>query len=94
MAGGIWFLRSWFDLLTFVFPNIGFLEATRVVAFKTLGFQAALGLTYRITLRLEQVFWTEIGLLLYVTPLAEKRERSVPLKKVNGYPLTDRSRWR
>jgi hypothetical protein len=81
MAGGIWFLGSWFDLLTFVLPNIGFLEATRVVAFKALGFQAALGLTYGITLRLEQVFWAGIGLLLYVTLLAEKRETSVSAKK-------------
>ena len=85
MAGAIWFLGSWFDLLTFVLPNIGFLEATRVVAFRALGFQAALGLTYGITLRLEQVFWAGVGLLIYISLLAEKRgNRLSPKKEITG----------
>ena len=85
MAAAIWFLGSWFDLLTFVLPNIGFLEATRVVAFRALGFQAALGLTYGITLRLEQVFWAGVGLLIYISLLAEKRgNRLSPKKEITG----------
>ncbi len=74
MAGAIWFLGSWFDLLSFALPNVGFLEATRVLAFKALGFQSALGLAYGITLRLEQVFWAGVGLLIYATLLGKKGE--------------------
>jgi len=70
MAAGVWFLGSWFDLLSFALPyNIGVLEATRVIAFRALGFEAALGLTYGIMLRLEQIFWAGVGLLIYGTLL-------------------------
>jgi Lysylphosphatidylglycerol synthase TM region len=76
MAAGIWFLGSWFDLLSFAVPfNIGILEASRVLVFKILGFHYALGLVYGVMLRLEQLFWAGIGLLFYATLLAKKRRR-------------------
>ncbi len=82
MAAGIWFLGSWLDLLSFALPyNIGVLEATRIIVFKTLGFHSALGLTYGIALRLEQIFWAGIGLLIYTALLAKKKERESPLGK-------------
>ncbi len=81
LAGAIWFLGSWFDLLNIVFPNVGFLEATRVLAFKALGFPSALGLTFGIALRLEQIFWAGIGLLIYATLLVKKDEREHQLSK-------------
>jgi len=82
MAAGIWFLGSWLDLLSFPLPyNIGVLEATRVIAFRALGFHSALGLTYGITLRLEQIFWAGIGLLLYTTLLAEKGDGKLSHEK-------------
>ena len=81
MAAGIWFLGSWFDLLSFALPNIGFLEATRVVAFRALGFQSALGLAYGIALRLEQIFWAGVGLLIYTTLLVKKEEGGLHLNK-------------
>lgn len=80
MAGAIWFLGSWFDLLSFVLPNVGFLEATRVLAFSALGFPSALGLTFGIALRLEQVFWAGVGLLIYATLLVKKDERESHLR--------------
>ncbi|HVP80749.1 MAG TPA: lysylphosphatidylglycerol synthase domain-containing protein [Thermodesulfobacteriota bacterium] len=80
MAGAIWFLGSWFDLLSFFLPNIGFLEATRVVAFKALGFPSALGLTYGIALRLEQISWAGVGLLIYATLLLKKEETEPHLR--------------
>lgn len=83
MAGAIWFLGSWFDLLSFALPNVGFLEATRVVAFKALGFQSALGLAYGVTLRLEQIFWAGVGLLIYATFLVKKEEGGRELQ-LNG----------
>jgi hypothetical protein len=88
MAGGVWFLGSWFDLLSFSLPfNIGVLEVTRVIAFKALDLQSALGLTYGITLRLEQIFWAGAGLLLYATLLGEKRgEKLLSGKAVRGIP--------
>ncbi len=70
MAAGVWFLGSWLDLLSFALPyNIGVLEATRVIAFRALGFDSTLGLTYGIMLRLEQIFWAGVGLLVYGTLL-------------------------
>jgi uncharacterized protein (TIRG00374 family) len=81
LAGAIWFLGSWFDLLNIVFPNVGFLEATRVLAFRALGFPSALGLTFGIALRLEQIFWAGVGLLIYATLLVKKDRRESQLSK-------------
>ncbi len=72
-AAGIWFLGTWFDLLSFAIPlGIGVQEATRVIAFNALGFQSVMGLAYGIMLRLEQIFWAGVGLLNYVAFLTEK----------------------
>ena len=76
VAAGIWFLGIWFDLLTFAIPlGIGIQEGTRVLAFNALGFGLALGLTYGIALRLEQIFWAGVGLLFYAVLLPEKRRK-------------------
>lgn len=81
-AAGIWFLGTWFDLLTFPIPlGIGIQEGIRVLAFKALGFSFSWGLTYGIALRLEQIFWGGIGLLVYAALLAGKRERRLFPKK-------------
>ena len=73
-AAGIWFLGSWMDLLGFAIPiNIGVQEAKRVIAFKLVGLQAALGLTYGVALRLEQLFWAGAGLLFYASLVSGKR---------------------
>ncbi len=78
LAGAIWFLGSWFDLVTFAIPfNIGVLEATRVLALTALGFHSALGLTYGVALRLEQIFWAGVGLLIYTTFVVKRREGEV-----------------
>jgi uncharacterized membrane protein YbhN (UPF0104 family) len=75
-AAGIWFLGMWFDLLTFAIPfGIGIQEGTRVLAFNALGFDLALGLTYGIALRLEQIFWAVVGLLFYAALLPEERRK-------------------
>ena len=79
LAAAIWFLGTWLDLLSFALPlNIGVLEGSRVLIFQLLGFQAALGLTFGVMLRLEQLFWAGAGLLLYTGLLAEQR-RKAPL---------------
>lgn len=87
-AAGIWLLGTWFNLLTFAIPmGLGVQEGSRVLAFKILGFDTALGLTYGIALRLEQIFWAGAGLLIYVALLAEKRDRGAPAARadaVNG----------
>ena len=79
-AAGIWFLATWFDLLTFAIPlGIGIQEGTRVIAFNALGFSLTLGLTYGILVRLEQIFWAGIGLLIYAILLRrETRRRTFP----------------
>lgn len=66
MAWALVVLGSWFDLIAFAIPiDIGVKETTRVLAFRIVGFPSALGLTYGITRRLQQLFWAGIGLLLY-----------------------------
>jgi uncharacterized protein (TIRG00374 family) len=86
MAAGVWFLGSWFDLLSFAVPyNIGVLETTRVIAFRALGFHPAMGLTYGVTLRLEQLFWAGIGLLLYATLMAERRDGEENTRRGQGW---------
>jgi uncharacterized protein (TIRG00374 family) len=89
-AAGVWFLGTWFDLLTFAVPmGLGVQEGSRVIAFKALGFNLSLGLTYGIALRLEQIFWAGAGLLMYVALLAQDGERRLPSGKraaINNLP--------
>jgi hypothetical protein len=66
VAAGLWFLGSWFDLVGFAVPmNVGLLEGSRVLSCRLLGLPAAVGLTYGIALRLEQVIRAGIGLGCY-----------------------------
>ncbi len=66
VAAGTWFLGMWFDLLTFAVPmNLGTLEGSRTVALKVLGYDALLGMTYGVALRLAQLFWSAFGLVSY-----------------------------
>jgi hypothetical protein len=52
--------------VTFALPvDIGVQETARVIVFSVLGFNSALGLTYGVTLRFEQLFWAGVGLVLY-----------------------------
>lgn len=70
VAAGIWFLSGWFDLLTFPVPlSIGVHEGIKVFAFNTLGLGMAMGLTYGVALRVEQLFWAGLGLLSYASLL-------------------------
>jgi len=73
-ACGAWFLASWFDLLAFAVPmRIGISEGARLVAFKAVGLEAVMGLTYGVTLRLEQIFWALFGLASYALLIRSKR---------------------
>ena len=75
IAAAIWILGSWLDIVGFAIPiDIGVMEATRIIAFRALGFPSSLGLTYGITVRLRQIFWAGVGLLFYATLLAEKKD--------------------
>ncbi len=76
-AAGIWFLGTWFDMLTFAVPlGIGVQEGFRVVAFKALGFTLDLGLTYGIAVRLEQIFWGVVGLAVYPALLSGRSKEN------------------
>jgi uncharacterized protein (TIRG00374 family) len=66
VAAGVSVLCSWFDLLTFAIPrSLGTLEGSRIVAFKAAGYDAVLGMTYGVTLRLAELFWAGFGLVSY-----------------------------
>ena len=87
VAAGIWFLGTWFSLLSFALPvDLGVMEATRVISFVVFGLQSSLGLTYGITLRLEQVFWAGIGLLIYAILAVQIRKKAIsdPGQKTYG----------
>ncbi len=72
-AAGIWFLSTWFDLLTFPIPlGIGVMEGIRVLAFRALGFHLTLGLAYGIAVRLDQLFWATVGLFVYAALIRRK----------------------
>ena len=62
------------------------MEATRVISFVVFGLQSSLGLTYGITLRLEQVFWAGIGLLIYAILAVQIRKKAIsdPGQKTYG----------
>ncbi|HOV85116.1 MAG TPA: lysylphosphatidylglycerol synthase transmembrane domain-containing protein [Syntrophobacteraceae bacterium] len=85
LAAGIWCLGGWFDLMTFAVPlGIGIQEATRVFALKAVGFDAAMGLAYGVTLRLEQILRSGLGLLCYATLLSEKNGLEVDAAPAKG----------
>jgi hypothetical protein len=81
VAAGLWFLGTWFSLLTFALPiDLGVMEATRVLTFVIFGLQSSLGLAYGVTLRLEQLFWAGVGLLMYAMLAVQMRRRSAQIK--------------
>ncbi len=68
------FLSLWFDLLTFAVPlNLGTLEGSRIVVFKSLGCPALLGMADGVAVRVAQVFWACYGLVSYALMTADKR---------------------
>lgn len=73
IAAGGWILGLWFDLLSFAVPmNAGALEGSRVVAFKTVGYDASQGATFGLTMRMAQVCWTVFGLACYAMFLRQR----------------------
>lgn len=82
IAAALWFIGMWFDLLTFAIPmNAGSLEGTRMLAFKLIGYGAPLGLAYGVALRLAQILWATIGLILYGELTAHKAASPEPAGK-------------
>jgi uncharacterized membrane protein YbhN (UPF0104 family) len=70
-AAAIWFVGMWFDLLTFAVPlNLGALEGSRILALKATGYNALLGMTYGVSLRLAQLCWAMFGLVSYALLLS------------------------
>jgi hypothetical protein len=81
-AAAIVCLGTWFNLATFALPtDIGVQETARLLIFSLLGFPGALGLTYGVTLRAEQLFWVAVGLALYGVLLAKMRKEKNPPAK-------------
>ncbi len=79
MAASIVVLGTWFNLVTFAVPvDVGVQESVRVIAFRVLGFGSALGLAYGIVLRLEQLFWSGVGLMMYGVLVIRMRQRTAP----------------
>ncbi|HME44701.1 MAG TPA: flippase-like domain-containing protein [Syntrophorhabdales bacterium] len=89
IAAGLWFLGTWFNLLSFALPvDLGVMEATRVISFVVFGLQASLGLTYGIALRLEQLFWAGVGLLIYAVLAVQMRKKAIANPEQKTYGVT------
>ena len=79
LAAALWFLGMWFDLLTFAVPqNLGTLEGTRIVALRAIGYSSLLGMTYGVALRLAQLFWSFVGLIVHALILGQAQRQSAP----------------
>jgi uncharacterized membrane protein YbhN (UPF0104 family) len=73
VAAATWFLGMWFDLITFAMPlGLGTLEGSRIIALRAIGYNALLGMTYGVALRLVQLFWAAAGLVNYAFLTSEK----------------------
>src|SRR5215475_11447975 len=77
VAASTWFLGMWFDLLTFAMPlGLGTLEGSRIIALRAVGYNALLGMTYGVALRLAQLFWAAAGLVIYALLASGKNAES------------------
>ncbi len=78
-VAAIWFLGSWFDLVSFPVPaGIGVQEGSRLLIFDALGLTKLQGLTFGLSLRIEQVFWALVGMISYsVVTWGQKRGKFV-----------------
>jgi len=91
LAAALWFLGMWFDLLTFAVPqNIGTLEGTRIVALRAIGYSSLLGMTYGVALRLAQLFWSILGLMIHVLILRQSAHQQ-PARLSTLPPASERS---
>lgn len=79
IAAAIWFLGLWFDLLTFAVPlNVGSLEGSRIIVFKSVGLASLPGMTYGIAIRFAQMVWACFGLILYGLLTARQKDLKPP----------------
>ena len=84
-ATAAWLLGMWFDLLTFTVPmNAGSLEGSRIIAFRALGYNSLVGLTYGVALRLAQLFWAGLGLTFFVWLSARRPHPCAPAESATG----------
>jgi hypothetical protein len=76
----VWILGSWADMVFFFVPaGIGTKEFARVLIFQALNFSPAMGVSFALILRSEEIFWTAVGLLLYAFTLPKEiRARKGP----------------
>jgi hypothetical protein len=80
MTATVWCLGMWFDLLAFAVPmNLGVLEGSRIVALKAVGYNAVLGMTYGVALRITLLFWAGFGLVNYALLAAQIPTQRVKL---------------
>jgi len=70
----VWILGSWADMVFFFVPaGLGTKEFARVLIFESLSFSSAAGISFALVLRSEEIFWTAVGLLVYVLMLPRGR---------------------
>ncbi len=72
------------DLVAFFVPaRIGVQEGSRELATSLMGLGSALGLVYSLVLRVEQVLWTGVGLIVYGV-MARRRRASLLAREATG----------
>ena len=97
MVAAIWFLGMWFDLLTFAIPlNMGTLEGSRIIVFQAVGYSALPGMACGLAIRISQIFWSVVGLIIYGCLTAHEQENvtvfvgKAPLLAVGGFNVSGR----
>lgn len=83
-ASAIWSLGSWFDCMIFMVPaGLGTQELTRALIFeRAIGFTFSEGVAFSMVLRINQIFWTAVGLGTHALEIALHRRRlgSAPIR--------------
>ncbi len=79
IAAAIWMIGTLVDIAAFLVPaGIGAQEGGRMLVFVMLGLSRSSGLAYGVVLRIEQMFFAVLGLLLYATLFAATPRSTTP----------------
>ncbi len=77
-AAAIWMIGTLVDIAAFLIPaGIGAQEGGRMLVFSMLGLAKSAGLAYGVVLRIEQLFFAALGMLLYPLMLVRARAACV-----------------
>ena len=79
MAAGLWCLAGWFELVGSVVPlRLGIQEGGRVISLAAFGYTPALGMALAALIRIQELIWGLVGLLIYPFLCSRESMRRTP----------------